>query len=657
MQTITYFTAGTTPTISEQAEIANFNNLSNPYKVNVVNSQAAASYGNTNLSTDYVAGSVPGAFSAFPVLGNAPLTANKILTVSDAGKVYENNTGGLLIATPSAGCGNITFSQKNGQIKIARPSGNLMVNMEDPNLWGSKVGMTIANTTAVSLPPQIAAVSPNAKIQLITCTAGLATVPFPAANSAGNNELTAATNRYYTAKIWVQGIGTSIGKKIYLYNVNAGSNQFILVTLTAGWQQVIHEFVPTQPNLVYVIKPADNNAATLVNGEQMYICGHQMTEGNANVDFVSNAAVTPIRPAFQITGPLQTTTKHPTLVLEELSPVKFATRYPTTQDKSKMFKDVDLDSYATKNPMPAENLQFTSGQELTLLDTNRSLESGCLMSLVLIGNGVTTNSPVLRANFINFYIDGESTPSITHEIDCFGGINVPNNSGPFYNGRVKIGRVWTGSDGSSLIDLKWNYPIPFSKSIKITMTGTNSGRVFCNAEIRAGVKYGYGYRVSAIGTANRITGVTPAQQRTQFLKFLNLPFGVGTSGLIAGFMMSASGANASFLENNIVVYTSAERAAAACLAEFDSTGTEDIFEQAFYFGAGAGSFGNSIVTYCNTPGNASAFTAQVDFLQKCGGITFTDGCLMTLQEGYSVSPGLSTTNADYSYMVVWYQDI
>ncbi|QEG09329.1 virion structural protein [Xanthomonas phage Samson] len=71
MQRIVYFTAGTTPTSGELADIAKLNAAAEAaYEVTVVNGAANAKYGETNrlIPCDLVAGTVPTIYNAKEVI-------------------------------------------------------------------------------------------------------------------------------------------------------------------------------------------------------------------------------------------------------------------------------------------------------------------------------------------------------------------------------------------------------------------------------------------------------------------------------------------------------------------------------------------------------------------------------------------------------------
>lgn len=67
-QKILYFTAGPTPTVQEQAEIDQLNELAKaPYIIGVRNSAEPALYQPKPEATDFVMGSIPDDFEEVPV--------------------------------------------------------------------------------------------------------------------------------------------------------------------------------------------------------------------------------------------------------------------------------------------------------------------------------------------------------------------------------------------------------------------------------------------------------------------------------------------------------------------------------------------------------------------------------------------------------------
>ncbi len=90
MQRIVYFTAGTTPTSGELADIAKLNAAAEAaYEVTVANGAANAKYGETDrlIPCDLVAGTVPTEYNAIDVIDPDAIPARGL---SDTQAVVEN---------------------------------------------------------------------------------------------------------------------------------------------------------------------------------------------------------------------------------------------------------------------------------------------------------------------------------------------------------------------------------------------------------------------------------------------------------------------------------------------------------------------------------------------------------------------------------------
>lgn len=292
-----------------------------------------------------------------------------------------------------------------------------------------------------------------------------------------------------------------------------------------------------------------------------------------------------------------------------------------------------------------ENVAFAVGETKTLIDTTGTPGPGVVTELFMIANAAYA----LRDYVIKVYVDGESTPSISHELHGFGTLYQQQFTGPLFNRRIRHSKYGQQAAQSSSMVVK--YPIPYKTSIKITLTGVAgpATQFWSSVTYQDGLSVPWKAKASAQNYANKQT-YTPTQQGNRTVKFLDLPAGAGNSGIIAHFMIG--GANAgdqTWLENNIVVYQGTQPRDGSVAPQWNSTGLEDFFRGCFYFQEGIGSFGDMFVTV----NDGTKGTFVIDLLGAMGGIRFDDGVLMAMERGLAAAPGTSATNVDLMWCV-WY---
>lgn len=92
MERIIYFQAGPVATTEELAEIAAINALAKPYEVLVMNGSASTAHGAGNVTADYVAGTIPTAYSEITEFDY------NLVSVID-GAVLDTDDGGTVTFT------------------------------------------------------------------------------------------------------------------------------------------------------------------------------------------------------------------------------------------------------------------------------------------------------------------------------------------------------------------------------------------------------------------------------------------------------------------------------------------------------------------------------------------------------------------------------
>lgn len=287
----------------------------------------------------------------------------------------------------------------------------------------------------------------------------------------------------------------------------------------------------------------------------------------------------------------------------------------------------------------------TSGsvQDITVMDTSGTPGPGCIKSFEWITNVFGMWKDV---HFL-IYVDGEATPSVDIEGHHFGSFFQDALT------RYKCDHLWSmAGSGPGFIGMK--YPVPYSTSVKVVVrvpAGMSAGEGYFNAIYEEGVDYPWRLKTSGMGYANRMIAVTPANQMNRTVKFLDLPSGQGKAGVIAGFTYCALNvSNETFLESNMVVYQGNQARDGTVVPMFDNTGTEDFFNDFYYFVGGETNQLNGYIS--NKNGTNASYCMHKDLLMAFGGIAFDDGCLFTMEYGLEVG-GTPTTNADL-FWNVWY---
>jgi hypothetical protein len=297
-----------------------------------------------------------------------------------------------------------------------------------------------------------------------------------------------------------------------------------------------------------------------------------------------------------------------------------------------------------------EGVNIAKNTTTTFLDTTASPGPGIVDSMCFIVN----TDDFVQLAYLRIYIDGATTP-ISIQFNHFGTYGQQINT-EFHVPHMRS-NFWSQSDTVVV-----SYPIPFKKSIKIVYDTAQctsaSTDIWANITYRLGVSSPWKFGFSGKGYDGRQVALTPAQQYARNIKFLDLPAGSNTKGIIAGLtvcMVNSSDAVKpdSWMETNVVVYQGPQARDGSVSPIFDGTGFEDFFNGAFYFEAGEGSFWTTMVSSKHHIGtNTANLTVHKDFL-TVGGITFDDGCLFAMEQGLRGSPGVSTTNIDI-FTGCWY---
>lgn len=140
--------------------------------------------------------------------------------------------------------------------------------------------------------------------------------------------LTAA--QQYTMSVWVQGVGSAIGKIVTLGNFNNGPFQYSSAILTGGWQLVTLTFTPagTTGNNLFLQLAGSTTTGSYANvtyGTTVNIWGWQLNLGPYKKGYIVTTA-TPVTDAtnYQVLGLNKTSIANPVVDFTEVSTGVFA---------------------------------------------------------------------------------------------------------------------------------------------------------------------------------------------------------------------------------------------------------------------------------------------------------------------------------------------
>ncbi|MCR6734437.1 MAG: DUF2961 domain-containing protein [Afipia sp.] len=255
-----------------------------------------------------------------------------------------------------------------------------------------------------------------------------------------------------------------------------------------------------------------------------------------------------------------------------------------------------------------------------------------------------------RDGILNVYVDGEATPSVTTDVGAFLGHGVSTSPAKF-----SMKNIAFETGGTAFPTVTFRYPIPFKSSVRITYTATltQPTAIWSIASYRTGVSQPYKLRSSGRTFANRMIGVTPAQQEGRAVRYLDLP--AGNSGTVVFHSLCyAFGSDLSFLEVNPVMYLDGLVPGHGVSPQYDTSGMEDYFTSSCYFVSGlqANDWMANTSRGVVLPGSA---TMALDLLELHGGVSFSDGILMTTERGNRNSGAHTITNVDVAWLVLYYE--
>jgi hypothetical protein len=314
------------------------------------------------------------------------------------------------------------------------------------------------------------------------------------------------------------------------------------------------------------------------------------------------------------------------------------------------------------NYLPFENYKFQGDALQATVEAFNLVKNTTKTLINVSGYGVVESvdlitdwTQLLTLGSLDIYIDGGAAINI--QFNSLGIYSYyPTTNINYYTPHLRFAFGITGPH------LVFTYPIPYTKSIRIDWNSTGStndfATIWANIQYRPNVLCPWKFGYSGLSYANRILQITPTNQGNRTLQMLNLPS--GTAGMIAGVSMCFTNSSDlstknSYLENNIVLYSGPQPKDGSVVPVYNTTGVEDFFKNQFYFENGEGNFNDVMVTSFNRSGVNSANTSvHRDFIAWDGGLTFSNGCLLTMETGLTPGSISPTTNIDVFYGVIYY---
>jgi hypothetical protein len=212
-------------------------------------------------------------------------------------------------------------------------------------------------------------------------------------------------------------------------------------------------------------------------------------------------------------------------------------------------------------------------------------------------------TPCQESVEVAYYVDGESTPSLRFKPSLATGVGFDDQAAPWSQGRY----AGKGAKSGSWF---WNFEVPFSFSIKITLKANNPDALYTIVRGRQNAKISI--PLNGIKYSKLIQTHTDAT--VQPLDFVNAThFERGTRGVIFMHTLSFSAPNLNSLEgcfHAILPSTHYDSWPGLVL----SSGTEDFYSSGWYFSAGKFAFENSGLTHLSTADGSATVSAYKYFL-------------------------------------------
>lgn len=271
-----------------------------------------------------------------------------------------------------------------------------------------------------------------------------------------------------------------------------------------------------------------------------------------------------------------------------------------------------------------ERVTLNAGGTLTLADVAGL--SGMVTTIWLAVEG----AGVYRDAILNVYVDGELTPSVSFDIGILG-LHF-GSTGAYFTEHVSVEQDTSGYYAA----VTFRFPIPFGTSCQIDLHNPTATNALVFSQVYYTNDITDSRRLKSAGRAylNRVTLSAGGS-----LTFVDYQDGPGS--LVWHSLVGDGATSLDYLEGDIAVSIDGEVSPSLI-----STGTEDWFLGAWYYGGGLRSTPWMLVSVRNT---STYVTMQsVDMLKLIGGIAFDEG--ITVNWDCSES----TTSAEIAYLALYY---
>jgi len=237
--------------------------------------------------------------------------------------------------------------------------------------------------------------------------------------------------------------------------------------------------------------------------------------------------------------------------------------------------------------------------------------------------GVLTHLWITGSNgqddtILRFYVDGETEASVAFTPIDASGLMAPGawNAGEKMGCGANTGGCW------------YNFPLPFSRSIRITYQAARPGQIYIIARGAENLPVEIGPQKMALNpmTSRLRSILTVADPKAlDYVTLSSLP--AGHKGFIYLSTLTVKSDNLNFLEGCFRLYPDAATTYPGILL---SSGSEDFYDSAFYFDAGTFRFDVSGLPYMNT--SAGAQLSMYRF-QDQDPLFFSDGFSLVWRNG------------------------
>lgn len=244
--------------------------------------------------------------------------------------------------------------------------------------------------------------------------------------------------------------------------------------------------------------------------------------------------------------------------------------------------------------------------------------------------GEDTKDLILRV-----FVDGEVDPAVELDYASLGLMHLDTDS-EFWTQHTRAQYV---VDGGGLVSWTLNYPMPYSSGCRVEVYNPTLGN--CGL-------FGQVFYTEDMTDPRRLRSKGKTRLAPQHItdgdppyEFLNTS---GAPGTIVFHSIGIDGAATNgYLESDMAVYVDGEGAPSIA-----STGTEDWFQSAWYYGDRARSTPIANTSFIDLTSTHKSMQA-VDLLELMGGIHFTDSVI------FQVDLSETDTDFDLSYLVLYYE--